>query len=142
MQIKAHCSGLLNSPEGSKDSLSSDSLIEDCDSDVTVTKHTRKYSESTTDGPMKATIFSQWTSMLDLGEQSLKQPGIRYKRLNGHMILLARDKAVKDFNTNSEITVTLLSLGAGNLGFNMVVACRVILLDFWWNPTAEDQVID
>jgi SNF2 family DNA or RNA helicase len=35
-----------------------------------------------------------------------------------------------------------MSLGAGNLGLNMVVACHVILLDFWWNPTAEDQAID
>lgn len=36
----------------------------------------------------------------------------------------------------------LMSLKAGNLGLNMVAACRVILLDLWWNPTTEDQAID
>ncbi|CAL5429844.1 unnamed protein product [Camellia sinensis] len=24
----------------------------------------------------------------------------------------------------------------------MVAACRVLLLDLWWNPTTEDQAID
>ncbi|KAL2541261.1 SNF2 domain-containing protein/helicase domain-containing protein/zinc finger protein-related [Abeliophyllum distichum] len=36
----------------------------------------------------------------------------------------------------------LMSLKAGNLGLNMVAACRVILLDLWWNPATEDQAID
>lgn len=36
----------------------------------------------------------------------------------------------------------LMSLKAGNLGLNMVAACRVILLDLWWNPTTEDQAVD
>lgn len=97
-------SGLLNSSGGSRDSPSSDnSYIENCDSDVRVTKHTRKYSESTTEGPMKAIIFSQWTSMLDLVETSLEQSGIPYRRLDGRMTLGARDKAVKDFNTDPEV---------------------------------------
>ncbi|XP_047156693.1 helicase-like transcription factor CHR28 [Vigna umbellata] len=58
------------------------------------------------------------------------------------MTLGARDKAVRDFNTEPEITVMLMSLKAGNLGLNMVAACHVILLDPWWNPTTEDQAID
>lgn len=36
----------------------------------------------------------------------------------------------------------LMSLKAGNLGLNMVAACRVILLDLWWNPATEDQAVD
>lgn len=31
---------------------------------------------------------------------------------------------------------------AGNLCLNMIVACHVLLLDLWWNPTTEDQAID
>lgn len=41
-----------------------------------------------------------------------------------------------------QVDVMLMSLKAGNLGLNMVSACRVILLDLWWNPTTEDQAID
>ncbi|OIW06805.1 hypothetical protein TanjilG_11530 [Lupinus angustifolius] len=144
-KMKAPTYGSPNSCGGRGDLLSSDiSFIEDCDSDVQVTKHTKKYSEPTTEGPIKAIIFSQWTSMLDLVEDALKQSRIRirYRRLDGRMTLLARDKAVKDFNTDPEVTVMLMSLKAGNLGLNMVAACQVILLDLWWNPTTEDQAVD
>ncbi|CAJ1977688.1 unnamed protein product [Sphenostylis stenocarpa] len=140
--VKISSSDLPNSSECCRDSPSSDNLYEDCDSDIRATKHTRKYSESTTEAPIKAIVFSQWTSMLDLVETSLSQFSIPYRRLDGRMTLSARDKAVKDFNTEPEIAVMLMSLKAGNLGLNMVAACHVILLDLWWNPTTEDQAID
>ncbi|VVA14792.1 PREDICTED: helicase mRNAion factor [Prunus dulcis] len=111
-------------------------------SGVDVVKHTTVVSNSPNDGPIKAIIFSQWTSMLDLVETSLNQYCIQYRRLDGTMSLASRDRGVKDFNTDPEITVMLMSLKAGNLGLNMVAACHVILLDLWWNPTTEDQAID
>ncbi|KAK9059952.1 hypothetical protein SSX86_020656 [Deinandra increscens subsp. villosa] len=99
-------------------------------------------SSSGVDGPIKAIVFSQWTRMLDLFEMSLKQYLIEYRRLDGSMSLSSRDNAVKEFNTDPEVTVMLMSLKAGNLGLNMVAASHVILLDLWWNPTTEDQAID
>ncbi|WOK98893.1 helicase-like transcription factor CHR28 [Canna indica] len=90
----------------------------------------------------KVIVFSQWTSMLDLLEISISKHCIQYRRLDGTMSLLSRDKAVKDFNTDAEVTVMLMSLKAGSLGLNMIAACHVILLDLWWNPTVEDQAID
>ncbi|RWR84670.1 helicase-like protein transcription factor CHR28 isoform X1 [Cinnamomum micranthum f. kanehirae] len=92
--------------------------------------------------PEKAIIFSQWTSMLDLLEVSLNSSCMQYRRLDGTMTLASRDKAVKDFSTDPEVNVMIMSLKAGNLGLNMVAACHVILLDLWWNPTTEDQAID
>ncbi|KAK9274964.1 hypothetical protein L1049_022221 [Liquidambar formosana] len=80
--------------------------------------------------------------MLDLVEISLNQSCMQYRRLDGSMTLASRDRAVKDFNTDPEVTVMLMSLKAGNLGLNMVAACHVILLDLWWNPTTEDQAVD
>lgn len=97
-------SGLRNSPGGNRGSPSSDdSYIEDCDSDVQVKKNTRKFSESKTEGPIKAIVFSQWTSMLDLVETSLEHSGLHYRRLDGRMSLAARDRAVKDFNTDPQV---------------------------------------
>ncbi|XP_057513282.1 helicase-like transcription factor CHR28 isoform X1 [Actinidia eriantha] len=90
----------------------------------------------------KAIVFSQWTRMLDLLETSLKNSSIQYRRLDGTMSVVARDKAVKDFNALPEVSVMIMSLKAASLGLNMVAACRVILLDLWWNPTTEDQAID
>lgn len=90
----------------------------------------------------KAIVFSQWTRMLDLLEACLKDSSIGYRRLDGTMSVVARDKAVKDFNTLPEVTVMIMSLKAASLGLNMVAACHVLLLDLWWNPTTEDQAID
>ncbi|KZV41094.1 hypothetical protein F511_14070 [Dorcoceras hygrometricum] len=100
------------------------------------------YLNSESDESEKAIVFSQWTSMLDLVEISLKNSFINFRRLDGTMSIAARDKAVKDFNSDPEVDVMLMSLKAGNLGLNMVAACRVILLDLWWNPTTEDQAVD
>ncbi|XP_042483318.1 helicase-like transcription factor CHR28 [Macadamia integrifolia] len=90
----------------------------------------------------KAIVFSQWTRMLDLLEAHLKSSSIQYRRLDGTMSVVARDKAVKDFNSLPEVSVMIMSLKAASLGLNMVAACHVLLLDLWWNPTTEDQAID
>ncbi|KAI3817047.1 hypothetical protein L1987_10834 [Smallanthus sonchifolius] len=113
---------------------SKSSYLADCNGDAS--------SSSGVDGPIKAIVFSQWTRMLDLFEMSLNQYFIEYRRLDGSMSLSSRDRAVKQFNTDPEVTVMLMSLKAGNLGLNMVAASHVILLDLWWNPTTEDQAID
>lgn len=90
----------------------------------------------------KAIVFSQWTRMLDLLEACLEDSKVKYRRLDGTMSILARDNAVKDFNTLPEVSVMIMSLKAASLGLNMVAACHVLLLDLWWNPTTEDQAID
>nr|XP_009418164.1 PREDICTED: helicase-like transcription factor CHR28 isoform X1 [Musa acuminata subsp. malaccensis] len=90
----------------------------------------------------KAIVFSQWTRMLDLLEVPLKDSCIQYRRLDGTMSIAAREKAIKDFNMLPEVTVMIMSLKAASLGLNLVVACHVLLLDLWWNPTTEDQAID
>lgn len=59
----------------------------------------------------KAIVFSQWTRMLDLLEVCLKNSSIQYRRLDGTMSVIARDKAVKDFNTLPEVcTIILISI--------------------------------
>ncbi|XP_019423648.1 PREDICTED: helicase-like transcription factor CHR28 isoform X1 [Lupinus angustifolius] len=102
----------------------------------------RSSKESTTVLGEKAIVFSQWTRMLDLLEECLKKFSIQYRRLDGTMSVVARDKAVKDFNTLPEVSVMIMSLKAASLGLNMVAACHVLMLDLWWNPTTEDQAID
>lgn len=70
------------------------------------------YLDSESTGPEKAIVFSQWTSMLDLVEMSLKNSRIRYRRLDGTMSIAARDKAVKDFNTDPEVGIWLLFISS------------------------------
>ncbi|XP_015066881.1 helicase-like transcription factor CHR28 isoform X2 [Solanum pennellii] len=131
---------ILESCCKSKDTYLESDILVQCNGDSS--NLGERDSEMQSKGPIKAIVFSQWTGMLNLVEHALNQSGFRYERLDGTMSLAARDRAVKEFNTNPEVTVMLMSLKAGNLGLNMVAASHVILLDLWWNPTTEDQAID
>uniref|UniRef100_A0A0D3AC59 RING-type domain-containing protein n=1 Tax=Brassica oleracea var. oleracea TaxID=109376 RepID=A0A0D3AC59_BRAOL len=81
---------------------------------------------------------SKIKAVLDILSRSHEE----FRRLDGTMSLAARDRAVKEFSNDPDVEVMLMSLKAGNLGLNMVAASHVILLDLWWNPSAEDQAID
>ncbi|KAL1192621.1 Helicase-like transcription factor CHR28 [Cardamine amara subsp. amara] len=131
--------GSSNSAQDGRISSSSQSYDDD---DVTIVEQTSLHSTPSNRGPIKTIIFSQWTGMLDLLELSLIEYSIEFRRLDGTMSLIARDRAVKEFSNDPDVKVMIMSLKAGNLGLNMVAACHVILLDLWWNPTTEDQAID
>lgn len=93
-----------NNPVGLKgDSFQEYIFAEGSHSSVNVMKHTTVYSNQPIEGPLKAIIFSQWTGMLNLVESSLNDFCIEYRRLDGTMSLAARDRAVKDFNTDPSV---------------------------------------
>lgn len=84
-------------------------------------------------------IFSQFTSMLALIEDSLHQRSIDYVTLTGD----TRDRRtpVQRFQ-NGEVPVFLISLKAGGTGLNLTAADTVIHYDPWWNPAVENQATD
>jgi SNF2 family DNA or RNA helicase len=88
----------------------------------------------------KALVFSQWTSMLDLLEEPLRQKALAFVRLDGS----TRDRAgvVERFQTEPEVGVFLVSLKAGGVGLNLTAADHVFLVDPWWNPAVEEQAFD
>eukprot|EP00727_Mastigamoeba_balamuthi_P004946 m51a1_g1445 hypothetical protein (1912) ;mRNA; r:130017-137422 len=90
----------------------------------------------------KSIIFSQWTSMLNLIELSLAKAGRRFVRLDGSMTQGQREKSIRAFKADPKIKIFLISMKAGGLGLNLTAACRVFLMDPWWNPAAEVQAID
>lgn len=84
-------------------------------------------------------LFSQFVSALHELESLLTSEGIRFVTLYGDT--RNRDIPVRQFQTDSSITVFLISLKAGGVGLNLTSADRVILLDDWWNPSVEDQAM-
>jgi SNF2 family DNA or RNA helicase len=88
----------------------------------------------------KALVFSQFTSFLDIVRRRLDQDGTRYEYLDGATI--DRQARVRNFETDSECKLFLISLKAGGVGLNLVAADYVFLLDPWWNPAVEAQAID
>ncbi|KAG0034906.1 hypothetical protein BGZ81_002313 [Podila clonocystis] len=90
----------------------------------------------------KVIVFSQFTSLLTLIENPLRDQGIRYLRYDGSMSPNARNDAVIKMNEDPRYSVMLISLKCGSLGLNMTVANHVVMMDPWWNPAIENQAID
>ncbi len=84
-------------------------------------------------------LFSQFTSMLGLIEDELKNAGIAYAKLTGQ----TRDRArpVQQFQ-DGDTPLFLISLKAGGVGLNLTRADTVIHYDPWWNPAVERQATD
>jgi SNF2 family DNA or RNA helicase len=86
-------------------------------------------------------VFSQFTSMLRIIENELKDLEIPYFYLEGATPTQSRNEYVKRFN-GGERKVFLISLKAGGTGLNLTGADTVIHYDPWWNPAVEDQATD
>jgi len=84
-------------------------------------------------------LFSQFTQMLSIIEEQLKQHKISYCKLTGQT--RKRDKVIESFK-QGEADVFLISLKAGGVGLNLTEADTVIHYDPWWNPAAENQATD
>jgi non-specific serine/threonine protein kinase len=87
-------------------------------------------------------VFSQFTSFLNIVEESLTSGGIKFSRLDGSTPVAARRKLVTDFQSGKEPSAFLLSLKAGGRGLNLTKASYVFHLDPWWNPAVENQASD
>lgn len=92
------------------------------------------------DSSHRVLIFSQFTSMLKIISQWLKDENIKFEYLDGGTN--ERQQKVDRFNEDESIPVFLLSLKAGGTGLNLTGADTVIHYDMWWNPQVEDQATD
>ena len=89
----------------------------------------------------KILIFSQFTSMLKIIEDNLKQHNIDYYKLTGATKSEERLEMANKFNTDNT-PVFLISLKAGGTGLNLTGADVVIHFDPWWNISAQNQATD
>lgn len=97
--------------------------------------------ESAIDSGHKILLFSQFTTMLGLILQRLKQRKIRTFMLTGSTSKVARRDLVERFQ-KGEADVFLISLKAGGTGLNLTSADMVIHYDPWWNVAAQNQATD
>ncbi|PJD90657.1 MAG: hypothetical protein CK424_08270 [Legionella sp.] len=81
-------------------------------------------------------VFSQFTSMLKLIEETLNQRQYTYLKLTGQT---QNRQALVDRFQAGEASIFLISLKAGGTGLNLTRADTVILYDPWWNPAVQDQ---
>lgn len=93
------------------------------------------------DGGHKLLIFSQFTTMLDIIGERLREAGIRYHRIDGSVQKEKRMQMVDSF-ANDDVPAFLISLKAGGTGLNLTAADIVIHYDPWWNQAAQNQATD
>ena len=87
----------------------------------------------------KVLLFSQFTSMLALIEERLRDQGIAYVLLTGDT--KDRETPIRAFQ-DGKVPLFLISLKAGGTGLNLTAADTVIHYDPWWNPAVENQATD
>lgn len=91
----------------------------------------------------KTIVFSQFTSMLDLIEPFFRQASIEFARYDGSMKNDDREASLRQLkDPKSGCDVLLCSLKCGAVGLNLTAACRVVILEPFWNPAIEEQAID
>ena len=91
----------------------------------------------------KVLIFSQFKTQLDILEDwASLQHNWPVCRIDGGVKQEDRRQQIKDFNTNSEVKLFLLSTRAGGQGINLTAADTVVLFDSDWNPQQDLQAQD
>lgn len=97
--------------------------------------------ESSVQAGHKVLLFSQFTSMLTIIEDQLRQRGMSYYVLKGSTPKEERVSLTNRFNQD-DTNVFLISLKAGGTGLNLTGADIVIHYDPWWNVSAQNQATD
>ncbi|XP_060069241.1 SWI/SNF-related matrix-associated actin-dependent regulator of chromatin subfamily A containing DEAD/H box 1B-like [Ylistrum balloti] len=87
-------------------------------------------------------IFSQFTMMMDIMEDYLKQKKYKYMRLDGSTPVPDRLQMIDEYTNNPDIFIFLLSTKAGGLGINLTAANVVIIHDIDFNPYNDKQAED
>jgi len=72
------------------------------------------------------------TQILDVIEEFLIFRSYKYTRLDGTMKIQVRVDAMKDFNTDPDCFLMIISTRAGGLGLNLTSADTVIIFDSDW----------
>jgi SWI/SNF-related matrix-associated actin-dependent regulator of chromatin subfamily A member 5 len=90
----------------------------------------------------RCTIFSQFTTTLDMLARLLQWRGVSFCRLDGSMPSDERKDNIRKFNVvEGAPSVFLLSTRAGGLGINLQTADTCILFDSDWNPQMDLQAM-
>ncbi|KAG5981095.1 hypothetical protein E4U55_003309 [Claviceps digitariae] len=87
-------------------------------------------------------IFSQFLQQLDIMEDFLNGIGYDFRRLDGQISSLEKQRRIDAFNApDSPIFAFLLSTRAGGVGINLATADTVIIMDPDFNPHQDIQAL-
>lgn len=95
------------------------------------------------DNGEKTIVFTQYKEMgnilVPIIQNELQTTPLFF---HGSLSTVQRDNMIKQFETDPNSKVMILSLKAGGTGLNLTSATNVIHYDLWWNPAVEEQATD
>ena len=94
------------------------------------------------DANNKVLVFSHSVRLLKMLQSLFVHTEYNVQYLDGSMTLDDRSKAVRDFNTDPNQFVFLISTKAGGIGLNITSANKVVVVDPNWNPSYDLQAQD
>mmetsp|Transcript_12559 Transcript_12559/g.14725 ORF Transcript_12559/g.14725 Transcript_12559/m.14725 type:complete len:570 (-) Transcript_12559:449-2158(-) len=89
----------------------------------------------------KSLVFSQFTSTLSWMKQELPKHGFQFRTLSGDMPMSKRATALREFQSDPQATIFLLSMRSGAVGINLTQANYIFLMEPATNPALEAQAI-
>lgn len=84
-------------------------------------------------------VFSKFTMTLDILELVLNHYSLRFCRLDGSTQMAQRQELIDQFYKDEDISVFMLSTGAGGAGINLAAANKVVIFDMSFNPQDDIQ---
>lgn len=89
----------------------------------------------------KTLIFCQFVKEMDIYMDVLGREGYTCVRLDGHMNMFERERAVHRFQHEEDVTVFVIQINTGGQGINLQAANRIYIMSPNWNPAIEYQAI-
>lgn len=90
----------------------------------------------------KVVFFARHVDVMDQAEQTFADRGIRYASIRGDQTPRVREKNVKAFVEDPEVSVVVCSLLAAGVGLNLQVASNLVLAELSWTDAEQTQAID
>ena len=90
----------------------------------------------------KVLLFSQSARLLDILEDYITGEGLVYRRMDGKTSDTKRQLHIKEFNTNPNVFLFMVTTKAGGVGLNLTGANVVVIFDPTWNPANDLQAQD
>lgn len=89
----------------------------------------------------KIIIFTQFIPTLKMLGYQLETLGIKFVYYSGAMQKQKQEDSMNAFHNDPETMVMVSTMKSGGQSHNLTMANRVIIVDLWWNKTAEKQAI-
>ncbi len=90
----------------------------------------------------KVVFFAKHVDVMDEAEQTFAQRGIRYSSIRGDQTPKVREKNIRAFVEDPDVSIVVCSLTAAGVGLNLQVASNLVLAELSWTHAEQTQAID